>query len=60
MAHAGGGQRSDADLNRPCFHIMPREGWLNDPNGLIYHDGLYHVYAACPPCTRDPRSLAAR
>lgn len=29
---------------RPQFHFTARTGWLNDPNGLIYHDGTYHMY----------------
>ena len=28
----------------PSFHLAPPAGWLNDPNGLIYHDGLYHAF----------------
>lgn len=29
---------------RPAFHISPPMGWLNDPNGLIQRDGVYHVF----------------
>jgi sucrose-6-phosphate hydrolase SacC (GH32 family) len=29
---------------RPQFHFTSRRGWLNDPNGLIYYKGLYHMY----------------
>ena len=29
---------------RPAFHFSPRRGWNNDPNGLIYADGKYHLY----------------
>ncbi|MFT3875044.1 MAG: glycoside hydrolase family 32 protein [Propioniciclava sp.] len=28
----------------PAFHIAARAGWLNDPNGLCYFKGRYHVY----------------
>ena len=28
---------------RQTYHIQPISGLLNDPNGLVYHDGLYHV-----------------
>ena len=28
----------------PQFHLAAPAGWLNDPNGLIYHDGLYHAF----------------
>ena len=26
------------------FHIMPETGWLNDPNGAIQFNGVYHIY----------------
>ena len=29
---------------RPKFHITGETGWINDPNGLIYYKGLYHVF----------------
>lgn len=29
---------------RPKIHFAPDVGWHNDPNGLIYKDGLYHLY----------------
>lgn len=29
---------------RPLFHIMPPAGWLNDPNGLCWFQGKYHVF----------------
>jgi len=29
---------------RPQFHFTSRRGWSNDPNGLVYHDGDYHLY----------------
>lgn len=29
---------------RPAFHFSSRRGWLNDPNGLFYHEGVYHMY----------------
>jgi beta-fructofuranosidase len=28
----------------PSLHIRPTRGWLNDPNGLSYVDGVYHVF----------------
>ena len=32
-----------ADPGQPRFHVAPRCGWLNDPNGLIYYRGRYHL-----------------
>ena len=29
---------------RPNFHFTPKNNWMNDPNGLFYADGLYHLY----------------
>jgi sucrose-6-phosphate hydrolase SacC (GH32 family) len=29
---------------RPLIHFTPDYGWINDPNGLVYLDGLYHMY----------------
>ena len=28
----------------PSYHIRPRHGWLNDPNGLLIKDGTYHAF----------------
>ncbi|WP_431074624.1 glycoside hydrolase family 32 protein [Microbacterium phyllosphaerae] len=28
----------------PRLHFAPRNNWMNDPNGLVFHDGLYHLY----------------
>lgn len=29
---------------RPVFHFSPEKNWMNDPNGLIYLDGEYHLF----------------
>ena len=28
----------------PKVHFAAEYGWINDPNGLIYHDGIYEIY----------------
>lgn len=29
---------------RHTYHLMPDIGWMNDPNGLCYYDGYYHLF----------------
>ncbi len=29
---------------RPHFHLTPRAGWMNDPNGFCYYKGQYHLF----------------
>ncbi|RCW45435.1 GH32 C-terminal domain-containing protein [Paenibacillus prosopidis] len=32
------------DQLRPLFHYTPEKNWLNDPNGLVYYNGEYHMF----------------
>lgn len=29
---------------RPQYHFTPLKNWMNDPNGLVYYNGVYHMY----------------
>jgi sucrose-6-phosphate hydrolase SacC (GH32 family) len=32
------------ELYRPQFHFTPGQNWMNDPNGLVYYQGEYHMF----------------
>jgi len=33
-----------AEPYRPDYHFSPEDGWMNDPNGMVYYDGTYHLF----------------
>jgi beta-fructofuranosidase len=47
-AGAGGwppeAKRLAADRLRPQFHLLPKYGWMNDPNAPVYWRGKYHMF----------------
>ncbi len=32
------------EKHRLQFHFSPKEKWMNDPNGMVYHNGEYHLF----------------
>ncbi len=35
---------TNEELYRPNFHFTPKTGWMNDPNGMFFYKGMYHLY----------------
>ena len=44
IATADSFDTSNVEKFRPAFHHTPLYGWMNDPNGMFYKDGLWHLY----------------
>jgi fructan beta-fructosidase len=32
------------EQHRPQIHFSPKEHWMNDPNGMVYYKGVYHLF----------------
>ena len=47
------GEIPGGDVLRPAVHYTATLGWTNDPNGLIYVNGTYHMFAQHNPMSTD-------
>lgn len=37
-------EKTIPEHEKPIFHLIPRIGWMNDPNGFSYYEGKYHMF----------------
>lgn len=44
MTLSGQFDDSNRESFRPVYHFSPAYGWMNDPNGMVYKDGEYHLF----------------
>ncbi|MDE5986013.1 MAG: DUF4980 domain-containing protein [Prevotella sp.] len=44
MAYSDSFDTTDREKHRPLYHHTPAYGWMNDPNGLFYKDGTWHLF----------------
>ena len=44
MKYAGTFDTANRERFRPAYHHTPLYGWMNDPNGMFYKDGVWHLY----------------
>lgn len=33
-----------SEIYRPRYHFSPKAHWMNDPNGMVYYKGTYHLF----------------
>lgn len=38
------GAAPKVDVQRPQYHFLPPDNYMNDPNGLMYFNGIYHMF----------------
>lgn len=46
-------QNSYNEQYRPQIHFTPAKNWMNDPNGMVYADGTYHLFYQYNPQSND-------
>ena len=41
------------EKHRPQIHFTPEKNWINDPNGMVYANGIWHLYYQYNPYGHD-------
>ncbi|MEA5457397.1 glycoside hydrolase family 32 protein, partial [Sinomonas sp. JGH33] len=44
MTRASSEESIADEAYRPRLHYTAADTWINDPNGLVYHEGVYHLF----------------
>ena len=44
MKYSNSFDTTNREKFRPAYHHTPLYGWMNDPNGMFYKDGVWHLY----------------
>lgn len=51
-------EREQEPVIRPTIHFTADRGWINDPNGLVYHDGTWHLYFQYNPMNTEWENMS--
>ncbi|WP_413742799.1 glycoside hydrolase family 32 protein [Sodalis sp. RH15] len=47
---------AEQDASRPLYHFRAPSQWMDDPNGIIFHDGMYHMMYSLNPHSAEHRA----